>query len=89
MPLLRVGCTVIIKPSPFRPLSTLRLVKLFNSVLSPGVIKVVTGDASGRPSHRLPSGHRQDPIHGIHRDRKDLDVRLACPAPPAPDFRRL
>jgi hypothetical protein len=45
MPALRVGCTVVIKPSPYTPLSTLRLVELMNQVLPPGVINVVTGDA--------------------------------------------
>jgi acyl-CoA reductase-like NAD-dependent aldehyde dehydrogenase len=43
MPAIRVGCTVVIKPSPFTPLSTLRLVQLMNEVLPPGVINVVTG----------------------------------------------
>jgi acyl-CoA reductase-like NAD-dependent aldehyde dehydrogenase len=43
MPALRVGCTVVIKPSPFTPLSTLRLVELMNQVLPPGVINSVTG----------------------------------------------
>jgi acyl-CoA reductase-like NAD-dependent aldehyde dehydrogenase len=43
MPALRVGCTVVIKPSPFTPLSTLRLVELMNQVLPPGVINAVTG----------------------------------------------
>ena len=45
MPAVRVGCTVVIKPSPFTPLSTLRLVELMNTVLPPGVINVVTGGA--------------------------------------------
>ena len=43
MPALRVGCTTVIKPSPFTPLSTLRLVELMNDVLPPGVVNVVTG----------------------------------------------
>ena len=43
MPAIRVGCTVVIKPSPFTPLSTLRLVELMNQVLPPGVVNVVTG----------------------------------------------
>jgi len=43
MPALRVGCTVVVKPSPFTPLSTLRLVELMNEVLPPGVINAVTG----------------------------------------------
>jgi acyl-CoA reductase-like NAD-dependent aldehyde dehydrogenase len=46
MPALRVGCTVVIKPSPYTPLSTLRLVELMNQVLPRGVINVVTGDAA-------------------------------------------
>ena len=45
MPALKVGCTVVIKPSPFTPLSTLKMVELMNTVLPPGVINVVTGDA--------------------------------------------
>jgi acyl-CoA reductase-like NAD-dependent aldehyde dehydrogenase len=43
MPAIRVGCTVVIKPSPFTPLSTLRLVEIMNRVLPPGVINSVTG----------------------------------------------
>lgn len=45
MPAVRVGCAVVIKPSPFTPLSTLRLVELINQVLPPGVVNVVTGGA--------------------------------------------
>jgi len=45
MPALRVGCTVVNKPSPYTPLSTLRLVELMNKVLPPGVVNCVTGDA--------------------------------------------
>jgi acyl-CoA reductase-like NAD-dependent aldehyde dehydrogenase len=43
MPALRAGCTVIIKPSPFTPLSTLRLVELLNGILPPGVLSAVAG----------------------------------------------
>jgi acyl-CoA reductase-like NAD-dependent aldehyde dehydrogenase len=43
MPALRVGCTVVIKPSPFTPLGTLRLVQLMSEVLPAGVINAVTG----------------------------------------------
>jgi len=43
MPAVRVGCTVVIKPSPYTPLSTLRLVALINQVLPPGVVNIVTG----------------------------------------------
>jgi acyl-CoA reductase-like NAD-dependent aldehyde dehydrogenase len=47
MPAIRIGCTVVLKPSPFTPLATLRLVALINEagILPPGVLNVVTGDA--------------------------------------------
>lgn len=45
MPALRVGCTVVIKPSPFTPLSTLKLIEIINEVLPAGVVNSVTGDA--------------------------------------------
>jgi acyl-CoA reductase-like NAD-dependent aldehyde dehydrogenase len=44
LPALRTGNTVVIKPSPLTPLSTLRMVKLLNEVLPPGVLNVVTSD---------------------------------------------
>lgn len=47
-PAIRAGNTVVIKPSPYTPLSTLRMVELFNTVLPAGVLNVVTGpDAIG------------------------------------------
>lgn len=45
MPALRAGNTVVLKPSDLTPLSTLRMVELFNQVLPPGVLNVVTGGA--------------------------------------------
>lgn len=43
VPAVRTGNTVVIKPSPYTPLSTLRMVELMNEVLPPGVVNVVTG----------------------------------------------
>lgn len=43
VPAVRAGNTVVIKPSPYTPLLTLRLVELMNEVLPPGVVNVVTG----------------------------------------------
>jgi acyl-CoA reductase-like NAD-dependent aldehyde dehydrogenase len=43
IPAIRTGNTVVIKPSPMTPLSTIRLVELMNDVLPPGVVNVVTG----------------------------------------------
>ncbi|MCG8552839.1 MAG: aldehyde dehydrogenase family protein, partial [Desulfobacterales bacterium] len=45
MPALRVGCTVVIKPASYTPLSTLRLVELINGILPPGVLNVVAGSS--------------------------------------------
>lgn len=44
MPAIRTGNTTVIKPSPYTPLSTLRLVELMNEVLPAGVVNVVTSD---------------------------------------------
>jgi acyl-CoA reductase-like NAD-dependent aldehyde dehydrogenase len=42
IPALRAGTTVIIKPSPNTPLSTIRLVEIINEVVPPGVVNVIT-----------------------------------------------
>ena len=42
-PALRAGNTIVLKPSPFTPLATLRLGQVMNEVLPPGVLNVVTG----------------------------------------------
>ncbi len=44
MPALRAGNTVVIKPSPYTPVSTMRLVQLASEILPPGVLNVVTGE---------------------------------------------
>ena len=43
VPGIRTGNTVVIKPSPFTPLSTLRLVELMNEALPPGLVNVISG----------------------------------------------
>src|SRR4051794_2895397 len=43
IPAIRVGNTVVIKPSPLTPLSTLRLVELINEVTPAGVVNSLTG----------------------------------------------
>jgi acyl-CoA reductase-like NAD-dependent aldehyde dehydrogenase len=43
VPGIRTGNTVVIKPSPFTPLSTLRMVELINEVLPAGLLNVVSG----------------------------------------------
>lgn len=56
-PALLAGNTVVLKPSPFTPLSSLRLGELLRGVLPPGVLNVVSGgDALGAwmTSHPVP-----------------------------------
>ncbi len=43
VPAIRTGNTVVIKPSPFTPLGTLRMIELISSVLPPGVVNVIAG----------------------------------------------
>lgn len=43
-PALAAGNTVVIKPSPYTPLSTLMLADAFAEIFPPGVINVVTGE---------------------------------------------
>jgi acyl-CoA reductase-like NAD-dependent aldehyde dehydrogenase len=44
IPAVRTGNTVVCKPSPFTPLSTIRLIELMNEVLPAGVVNCITGD---------------------------------------------
>ena len=44
LPAIRTGNTVVLKPSPYTPLATLRMVELINEVLPAGVLNVVTSD---------------------------------------------
>ena len=43
VPAIRTGNTVVLKPSPFTPLGTLRMIELISSVLPPGLVNVVAG----------------------------------------------
>ncbi len=43
LPALLAGNTLVVKPSPFTPIATLRLGELLQSVLPPGVVNVVSG----------------------------------------------
>jgi acyl-CoA reductase-like NAD-dependent aldehyde dehydrogenase len=44
IPAIRAGNTVVNKPSPFTPLSTLRMIALMQEVLPPGVVNCVAGE---------------------------------------------
>ncbi|WP_100638477.1 aldehyde dehydrogenase family protein [Marinobacter salexigens] len=44
IPAIRMGNTVVLKPSEYTPIATLEMVKLINDVLPAGVLNTVTGD---------------------------------------------
>ena len=46
LPAIRSGCTVVLKPSPYTSLSTIRMVEIVNKVLPKGVLNVISGDNS-------------------------------------------
>ena len=48
-PALLTGNTLVLKPSPFTPLTTLRIGELLRPILPPGVLNVVTGGDSLGP----------------------------------------
>jgi len=48
-PALAAGCTVVLKPSPYTPLSTLRLGELVADLLSAGVLNIVSGNDALAP----------------------------------------
>ncbi len=44
VPAIRTGCTVVLKPSPYTPLGTLRMIELIAQAVPPGVLNVISGD---------------------------------------------
>src|SRR5258705_11328908 len=58
-PALLAGNTIVIKPSPYTPLSTLRLGEILRDVLPPGVLNVVAGGGAGRRRVTQPPGVRK------------------------------
>ncbi|MEO9468135.1 aldehyde dehydrogenase family protein [Parasphingorhabdus sp.] len=48
-PALLSGCTIVLKPSPFTPLTTLRLAELIKDTAPPGVVNIITGEDSLGP----------------------------------------
>jgi acyl-CoA reductase-like NAD-dependent aldehyde dehydrogenase len=43
VPAIRTGCTVVVKPSPFTPLGTLRMIELIAAALPAGLVNVIAG----------------------------------------------
>ncbi|GAA4042418.1 aldehyde dehydrogenase family protein [Parerythrobacter jejuensis] len=48
-PAMLSGCTIVLKPSPFTPLATLRIAELIKDVVPAGVVNIITGEDSLGP----------------------------------------
>ncbi|GAC1405970.1 MAG: aldehyde dehydrogenase family protein [Novosphingobium sp.] len=48
-PALLSGCTIVLKPSPYTPLTTLRIAELIQNVVPAGVVNIITGEDSLGP----------------------------------------
>ena len=82
-PALRAGNTLVLKPSPFTPLTTLRAVELLQSALPPGVLNVVSGgDGLGAAMTSHPVVRKVSFTGSIETGKK-----VAASA--APDLKRL
>ena len=70
MPALVAGNTVVLKPSPYTPLSTLRLIEIANEYLQPGVLNTVSGEGGlGQAMAEHPAQARADRASG-QRDHR-------------------
>ncbi|MXO75721.1 aldehyde dehydrogenase family protein [Altererythrobacter aerius] len=49
VPALLSGCTIVLKPSPFTPLTTLRIAELIKDVVPAGTVNIITGEDSLGP----------------------------------------
>jgi acyl-CoA reductase-like NAD-dependent aldehyde dehydrogenase len=77
-PALRAGNTVVLKPSPYTPLSTLRVGEIARDILPPGVLNVVTGTDDLGPwmtEHPVP---RKISFTGSVNTGKDVAIRAAA-----------
>ena len=54
VPALVAGCTIVLKPSPFTPLTTLRIAELIKDVVPAGNVNIITGEDTLGP---LITGH--------------------------------
>ncbi|WP_369026904.1 aldehyde dehydrogenase family protein [Qipengyuania sp. RANM35] len=49
VPALISGCTIVLKPSPFTPLTTLRIAELIKDIVPAGTVNIITGEDSLGP----------------------------------------
>ena len=79
IPAVRAGNTVIVKPSPNTPLSTIRLVEIINEVSATGRRQRDHLRKRSCGGDVAPPWNRQDDLHGIHRYRPEESWRVPHP----------
>ena len=68
---LLVGDTVVAKPSPFTPLGTLMVAKLWKDIVPPGVVNILAGDDAVGPGDGHAPDHAHDQLHRQCRGREE------------------
>ena len=66
-PSLRMGNSVVLKPSEYTPLSVLGLAAVLNQVLPEGVLQVLAGDGKFGAALTAPRGRGQADVHRLDR----------------------
>ena len=65
------GNTVVAKPSPYTPLTSLMVADILKDVVPPGVLNVLSGGNELGAHARRPSQRAQDLLHRQRRDRQE------------------
>ena len=69
-PALLAGNTIVLKPSPYTPITTLMLGEILRDIVPPGVFNVISGGDELGAWMTTPSGAAKDFIHWLGRDRQ-------------------
>ncbi len=70
-PALLAGNTLVLKPSPYTPLTTLKVGELLRDVFPPGVVNIVSGERRARWLDDLAPRAAQDQLHGLGGDGQE------------------
>ena len=69
-PALAAGCTVVLKPAEYTPLTAILMAEIAAEIgLPPGVLNIVNGAGETGAALVAPPRRRQDRLHRLHRSR--------------------
>ena len=77
---LLAGNTLVVKPAPTTPLSTLRFAEIVKDILPKGVLNVITDANDLGDAHDQAPGHPQDLLHRLLRNRPEGDGKRGADA---------